>query len=178
MLMQAVVIEVQWERLLVLDLDTRQTILVNTPDARRFRPGDLIRIRYNGVMTNSIPPQISASNIAVIPRDTVPPAVFPPAVFPPVFFPPIVRPPAGCRPVSPLCAPALRPRLPALVTPVLPRRPPKRGRLLAPFRRPRFHKFPVCVRLPSAPVGYREILHLKNSYKTVTIKMSSRDQYL
>ena len=64
MLMQAVVIEVQWERLLVLDLDTRQTILVNTPDARRFRPGDLIRIRYNGVMANSIPPQISASNIA------------------------------------------------------------------------------------------------------------------
>ena len=109
MLMQAVVIEVQWERLLVLDLDTRQTILVNTPDARRFRPGDLIRIRYNGVMTNSIPPQISASKIAVIPRDTVPPAVFPPAVFPPVFFPPIVRPPAGCRRCPPFARPPFGP---------------------------------------------------------------------
>lgn len=109
MLMQAVVIEVQWERLLVLDLDTRQTILVNTPDARRFRPGDLIRIRYNGVMANSIPPQISASYIAVIPRDTVPPAVFPPAVFPPVFFPPIVRPPAGCRRCPPFARPPFGP---------------------------------------------------------------------
>lgn len=60
MIMQAVVIEVQWGRLLVLDLDARQRVLVNTPDASRFRPGDTIRIWYDGVMTASIPPQINA----------------------------------------------------------------------------------------------------------------------
>ena len=32
MIMQAVVIEVQWGRLLVLDLDARQRVLVNTPE--------------------------------------------------------------------------------------------------------------------------------------------------
>ena len=66
MIMQAVVIEVQWGRLLVLDLDARQRVLVNTPDASRFRPGDTIRIWYDGVMTASIPPQINAQSICVL----------------------------------------------------------------------------------------------------------------
>lgn len=91
MLMQAIVIEVQWGRLLVLDLNTRQNVLVNTSDARWFSPGDMVRIWYNGAMTNSIPPQISAQRIELIP------AVFPPTVRPPIFFPPVVRPPFGCR---------------------------------------------------------------------------------
>ena len=38
--MQAIVLEVQWGRLPVLDLDTRQRVLVNTPMAQFFRPGD------------------------------------------------------------------------------------------------------------------------------------------
>ncbi|PWM38415.1 MAG: hypothetical protein DBX52_07240 [Clostridiales bacterium] len=63
MIMRAIVINVQRDRLLVLDLRNRQRVAVLTPDARRFRRGELVRIRYNGVMTKSIPPQISAIRI-------------------------------------------------------------------------------------------------------------------
>ena len=106
MLMQAVVIEVQWERVLVLDLDTRQQVLVNTPDAPWLRPGDLVRIWYNGVMTRSNPPQIYALEISAAPqsgRPPLPPGTRPPAPCPsnvcppfgrpPVFYPPVVLPP-------------------------------------------------------------------------------------
>ncbi|WP_186567046.1 hypothetical protein [Lawsonibacter celer] len=108
MLMQAIVIEVQWGRLLVLDLNTRQNVLVNTSDARWFSPGDMVRIWYNGAMTNSIPPQISALSITAVPQNPLPPVVRPPCppnvcrppvVFPPIFFPPVVHPPFG-RPPS------------------------------------------------------------------------------
>ena len=44
MIMQAIVIEVQLGRLLVLDLDTRQQVIVNTSEFRRFRTGDLVNI--------------------------------------------------------------------------------------------------------------------------------------
>ena len=67
MIMQAVVRNVQWNQLLVWDLNTRQQVLVNTPVAHRFRPGNVVRIRYNGVMTNSIPPQIFAIRIFSLP---------------------------------------------------------------------------------------------------------------
>lgn len=67
MIMQAAVIEVQRGRLLVLDLETRQRVIVHTPNAHRFRPGNLVRIRYNGMMTNSLPPQITAQGITVLP---------------------------------------------------------------------------------------------------------------
>lgn len=77
MLMQAIVIEVQWGRLLVLDLNTRQNVLVNTSDARWFSPGDMVRIWYNGAMTNSIPPQISALSITAVPQNPLPPVVRP-----------------------------------------------------------------------------------------------------
>lgn len=113
MIMQAIVIEVQWNRLLVLDLDTRQRVLVNTPDARFYQPGALVRIWYNGVMTRSIPPQISALRITVMPSDDVspnpppapcPPNRCPPMVRPPVVFPPSVRPPFA-RPPFPSAGP-------------------------------------------------------------------------
>lgn len=54
--MQALVIGVERNRLLVLDFSTRRRVIVNTPSARRFHRGDIVRIRYNGVMTASIPP--------------------------------------------------------------------------------------------------------------------------
>lgn len=67
MIMQARVISVQWNQLLVWDLRTRQQVLVNTRSVQRFRPGQVVRIRYNGVMTNSIPPQITAIWIFALP---------------------------------------------------------------------------------------------------------------
>lgn len=61
--MLATVVSVQDDSLLVIDLSTRQRVQVNTRDASRFRLGDLVRIRHNGAMTMSIPPQISAIRI-------------------------------------------------------------------------------------------------------------------
>ncbi len=68
MTMQATVLEVRPDHLIVLDHSTVQKVRVNTPDARRFRMGNLVCIRYSGRMTMSLPPQISASRITVIPR--------------------------------------------------------------------------------------------------------------
>ena len=90
MIMQAIVIEVQWGRLLVLDLDTRQQVIVNTSEFRRFRTGDLVNIWYNGVMTKSIPPQITALGIIAVQGEM--PPLFPPGVAP--------CPPNVCPPVS------------------------------------------------------------------------------
>lgn len=64
MIMLATVISARSDHLLVIDLSNRQQVRVNTREAPRFRTGDLIRIRYNGAMTMSIPPQISALHIA------------------------------------------------------------------------------------------------------------------
>jgi|GEM_PF-650978 len=61
--MQAMVLESWFDRLLVFDYRTRQEVIVNTRAARRFRRGDHVRIRYNGRMTHSIPPQITANYI-------------------------------------------------------------------------------------------------------------------
>lgn len=92
MFMQASVLDVQWGRLLVLDLLTRQRVIVNTPDAQWFRPGDLVRIWYSGAMTKSIPPQITALSIAPLSPGGLPPVIVPPVVRPPIvvvppFFP-------------------------------------------------------------------------------------------
>lgn len=98
MIMDAAVIEVQRDRLLVLDLETRQTVLVNTANARDYNPGELVLIWYNGVMTSSIPPQITAQRIAPMPPGAIP--TYPPdctpfgCVRPPIFIP-IIRPPFG-----------------------------------------------------------------------------------
>ena len=58
------VLEVNCCDLLVCDCDNHQKVLVHTDNACRFCVGDIICIRYNGVMTMSIPPQISAKDIS------------------------------------------------------------------------------------------------------------------
>ena len=66
MIMMATVLSTQRGNLLVFDFSNRQQVQVNTNNAFRFCPGDLVRIRYNGAMTMSIPPQISATSIVRI----------------------------------------------------------------------------------------------------------------
>lgn len=68
MTMQATVRRVECNNLLVFDHVMSQTVVVHTPDARRFCVGDFVCIEYSGAMTMSIPPQITATNITVIPR--------------------------------------------------------------------------------------------------------------
>lgn len=63
MLMIATVREVQASSLLVRDRSTSQDVLVRTNNARRFSVGDRVGILFNGVMTRSIPPQITAIRI-------------------------------------------------------------------------------------------------------------------
>ncbi len=62
-IMQARVLRVQRDSLLVRDCRTRQNVQVNTGRARRFRVGQKVIIQYSGAMTRSIPPQISAMEI-------------------------------------------------------------------------------------------------------------------
>ena len=50
-------------RLLVCDQDTCQQVLVHTPRACCYCPGECLCIQFDGAMTNSIPPQISAKCI-------------------------------------------------------------------------------------------------------------------
>ena len=64
MLMLATVQEVRLNSLLVRDRAASQEVVVNTRNTRGFSPGDIVRIFYNGVMTQSIPPQISAIGIS------------------------------------------------------------------------------------------------------------------
>lgn len=61
--MHANVLRLERCRLLVCDCDTRQEVVVHTPAAQCFRPGDCVCIEYSGAMTRSIPPQISATCI-------------------------------------------------------------------------------------------------------------------
>ncbi len=63
MLMIATVQEVRRNSLLVRDRATGQEVVVNTNYARCFSAGDRVSIFYNGVMTASLPPQISAIRI-------------------------------------------------------------------------------------------------------------------
>ena len=62
--MKARVLQVRDCDLLVFDCCNRQEVLVHTPDACRFQVGDQICIRYSGIMTMSLPPQISATDIS------------------------------------------------------------------------------------------------------------------
>lgn len=61
--MIATVQEVHPDSLLVRSHTDMQDVSVNTNSTRCFRPGDVVSIVYNGVMTRSIPPQISAIRI-------------------------------------------------------------------------------------------------------------------
>lgn len=66
MFLLATVLSVQRNSLLVFDLASQQRVRVISPDACRFRRGDIVRIQYDGVMTASIPPQISAQCITAV----------------------------------------------------------------------------------------------------------------
>ena len=61
---QAEVLEVRNCQLLVCDCCTRQTVLVHTQQACCFSRGDCVEIEYSGIMTMSLPPQISALSIS------------------------------------------------------------------------------------------------------------------
>ena len=62
--MKARVLQVRDCDLLVCDCRNQLEVLVHTPDSCRFQVGDQICIRYNGIMTMSLPPQISATDIS------------------------------------------------------------------------------------------------------------------
>lgn len=61
--MTATVCEVTRSSLLVCDCGTCQDVLVHYNNARCFNSGDKICIQFNGIMTASIPPQITATCI-------------------------------------------------------------------------------------------------------------------
>jgi len=61
--MYATVRQVNSDSLLVYDHGTQQEVLVFTDNACCFRPCDRVCICYNGIMTRSIPPQITADRI-------------------------------------------------------------------------------------------------------------------
>ncbi|HIS68935.1 MAG TPA: hypothetical protein IAA58_06165 [Candidatus Gallacutalibacter stercoravium] len=58
--MRARVLRVRNNSMLVYDQNGRQTVVVNTTEALRYRPGERVCILYSGAMTRSIPPQITA----------------------------------------------------------------------------------------------------------------------
>ena len=59
--MNACILRVCCCELLVCDLCTCQEVLVHTENACCFQVGQRVCIEYNGAMTMSIPPQISAA---------------------------------------------------------------------------------------------------------------------
>lgn len=67
MRMCAEILEIGNRQLLVRDSKTDQEIAVNTRCNCNFRVGDKVIIFYNGAMTASIPPQISAIRIRKAP---------------------------------------------------------------------------------------------------------------
>ena len=64
--MKARVLRVCPCRLMVCDLRSCREVVVHTPEACCFHPGDCVCIEYSGAMTMSIPPQISAADICHI----------------------------------------------------------------------------------------------------------------
>lgn len=63
MSMYATVVQAQASSLLVIDRSTSQQVFVHTTNGNRFSAGQCVCICYNGVMTLSIPPQITATSI-------------------------------------------------------------------------------------------------------------------
>ncbi len=61
--MCARILDIDNDRLLVMDMKTKQEVAVNTDCVCGFEEGDRIIIFYNGAVTMSIPPQISAIRI-------------------------------------------------------------------------------------------------------------------
>ena len=64
--MLATVVQAWGNQVLVRDNSNSQEVLVNTRySTSNLAAGDQVRIQYDGVMTASIPPQISAQSICV-----------------------------------------------------------------------------------------------------------------
>ena len=64
--MLATVVQAWGNQVLVRDNSNSQEVLVNTRySTGNLAAGDKVRIQYDGVMTASIPPQISAQSICV-----------------------------------------------------------------------------------------------------------------
>jgi len=63
MIMKATVIQTRPRNLLVRDLETGEEVSVHFQNAARFSAKDRISITYDGKMTRSIPPQITAISI-------------------------------------------------------------------------------------------------------------------
>lgn len=64
--MRATVLQVDPQNILVCDHSTNQEVLVHTEDACRFSQGNRVCIHFSGIMTMSIPPQITANCIRLI----------------------------------------------------------------------------------------------------------------
>lgn len=65
--MLATVVRSWGSQVLVTDSENGQEVLVNTNySTSNLSAGDQVRIVYNGVMTASLPPQISAQSICVL----------------------------------------------------------------------------------------------------------------
>ena len=65
--MLATVVQAWGSQVLVTDNANGQEVLVNTNNSTsNLTAGDQVRIVFNGVMTASLPPQISAQSICVL----------------------------------------------------------------------------------------------------------------
>lgn len=74
MVMLAIVLRVGRNSILVRDLSNNQEVQVNMRNTQNISVGDRVAIFYNGTMTTSIPPQISALSVQVLRSTAVPPA--------------------------------------------------------------------------------------------------------
>jgi len=91
MQMTAVVINTNQQGMLVRNEANNENVRVIYRNSRRFGPGDRVRITYSGVITLSIPPQITATNVQLLGTAPRPPFVAMPPLFnpprPPLFIP-------------------------------------------------------------------------------------------
>lgn len=63
MTMTADVLKNNGDSLFVRDWESGQEVQVNLPRPCRLCPGDRVCIRYDGIMTLSLPPQIAAQSV-------------------------------------------------------------------------------------------------------------------
>lgn len=72
MFIMAIILQVNSGNLMVRNFENNQEILVHFRDSRNFRSDEHVRIEFNGQMTLSIPPQITAISILRIHHPTPP----------------------------------------------------------------------------------------------------------
>ena len=63
--MEAEVLTNEGDHLLVRDTQGME-VLVHTPKKTEVCPGDRVYLRYDGAMTRSLPPQITAGSVEVL----------------------------------------------------------------------------------------------------------------